>query len=277
MAEPTSSRSASLIQIGGLLDYTFLGVPADYKGSAANMVAERERQFNLFLKHLKIAYDDGLKPYGVCVFPSDVARVKDFMDENKIKDVALVSVIDFPGGYNSVDFKKREIDQAHKDGATIFDIVRNSSLYDESPQKAVAEVNQIANHVHSINESYLLRYILETPTLSTMQKYNLVQRLENDVEQRIIRKTATTQAGGGATIEDAQIFRGSEKHGAKFSGGIHLGTNPEKKGAVVYDLLDEYLLGPDQPFKSELLDPAEVTIGASGLLGELYVELKKPR
>jgi deoxyribose-phosphate aldolase len=152
----------------------------------------------------------------VCCRPSEVALVKELLQDS---DVKTTTVVGFPHGYNKTETKVFEAEQAIKDGAVELDMVINigrllSGDYDyvKKDIKAVVEVARRHN--------VIVKVIFENYYLTDEQK-KVACRLSEQAGADFV-KTSTGFAGGGATLEDLRLMRenSGENVQVKAAGGV---------------------------------------------------------
>ena len=134
----------------------------------------------------------------VCIPPSFVKQAAVFV-EGKLP---ICTVIGFPNGYQTTAIKVMEAAQAVKNGADEIDMVINIGWAKESRYDDILmEINEIKNAC----SGKLLKVIIETCLLTEEEKIALCDVVSRSEAEFI--KTSTGFAGGGATLEDIQLFR----------------------------------------------------------------------
>ena len=134
----------------------------------------------------------------VCIPPSFVKQAAEFV-EGKLP---ICTVIGFPNGYQTTAIKVMEAAQAVKNGADEIDMVINIGWAKESRYDDILmEINEIKNAC----SGKLLKVIIETCLLTEEEKIVLCDVVSRSEAEFI--KTSTGFAGGGATLEDIQLFR----------------------------------------------------------------------
>ena len=134
----------------------------------------------------------------VCIPPSFVEQAAEFV-EGKLP---ICTVIGFPNGYQTTAIKVMEAAQAVKNGADEIDMVINIGWAKESRYEDILmEINEIKNAC----SGKLLKVIIETCLLTEEEKIALCDVVSRSEAEFI--KTSTGFAGGGATLEDIQLFR----------------------------------------------------------------------
>lgn len=134
----------------------------------------------------------------VCIPPSFVKQAAAFV-EGKLP---ICTVIGFPNGYQTTAVKAFEANQAVKDGAAEIDMVINIGWAKEGRYD---DILQEINAVKDACEGKLLKVIIETCLLTEEEKIKLCDVVSRSRAEFI--KTSTGFAGGGATLEDIQLFR----------------------------------------------------------------------
>ena len=134
----------------------------------------------------------------VCIPPSFVKQAAEFV-EGKFP---ICTVIGFPNGYQTTAVKVFETNQAVKDGADEIDMVINIGWVKE---KKFEDILLEINAVKDACEGKLLKVIIETCLLTEEEKIALCDVVSRSDAEFI--KTSTGFAGGGATLEDIQLFK----------------------------------------------------------------------
>ncbi len=134
----------------------------------------------------------------VCIPPSFVRQAVAFV-EGKLP---ICTVIGFPNGYQTTAVKVFEANQAVRDGAAEIDMVINIGWVKERRyEEILAEINAVKDAC----EGRLLKVIIETYLLEEAEKIAMCDVVSRSKAEYI--KTSTGFAGGGATLEDVQLFR----------------------------------------------------------------------
>ena len=134
----------------------------------------------------------------VCIPPSFVRQAAEFV-EGKLP---ICTVIGFPNGYQTTAVKVFETAQAVGDGADEIDMVINIGW---AKEKKFDDILVEINAVKDACEGKLLKVIIETCLLTEEEKIALCDVVSRSKAEFI--KTSTGFAGGGATLEDIQLFR----------------------------------------------------------------------
>jgi len=134
----------------------------------------------------------------VCIPPSFVKQAAAFM-EGKLP---ICTVIGFPNGYQTTAIKAMEAAQAVKDGADEIDMVINIGW---AKEKRFDDILKEIDEVKEACSGKLLKVIIETCLLTEEEKIALCNVVSRSQAEFI--KTSTGFAGGGATLEDIQLFK----------------------------------------------------------------------
>ena len=152
----------------------------------------------------------------VCCRPSEVALVKQLLQDS---DVKTTTVVGFPHGYNKTETKVFEAEQAIKEGAVELDMVINiGKLLDGDYDYVKNDIKAVVELAHS--NKVLVKVIFENFYLNDEQK-KMACKLSEEAGVDFV-KTSSGFAGGGATIEDLRLMRAtvSEKVQVKAAGGV---------------------------------------------------------
>ena len=114
----------------------------------------------------------------------------------------ICTVIGFPNGYQTTEIKAMEAAQAVKNGADEIDMVINIGWVKE---RRYDDILKEINAVKDACNGKLLKVIIETCLLMEEEKISLCDVVSRSDAEFI--KTSTGFAGGGATLEDIQLFR----------------------------------------------------------------------
>lgn len=149
----------------------------------------------------------------VCIPPSFVKQAAGFVDGK----LPICTVIGFPNGYQTTAVKAFEANQAVKDGADEIDMVINIGW---AKEKRFDDILLEINAIKDACEGKLLKVIIETCLLTEEEKIVLCDVVSRSKAEFI--KTSTGFAGGGATLEDIQLFKKyvTEDTKIKAAGGI---------------------------------------------------------
>lgn len=152
---------------------------------------------------------------GVCIPPFWIKMVKRELENT---DIALVTVIGFPFGYQKTETKLTEINEAIQDGADELDIVLNVSSYKSGmnwPKIELAKCNQL---IHSASK--VSKVIVETGYLSKEEIIEVTKVVVDSGADYV--KTSTGVLTTGAMLEDIKSMKKITQSnvGIKASGGI---------------------------------------------------------
>ena len=134
----------------------------------------------------------------VCIPPSFVKQAAEFVDGK----LPVCTVIGFPNGYQTMAIKAMEAAQAVKNGADEIDMVINLGWVKEG------RYDDVLKEIDAVKDACngkLLKVIIETCLLTEEEKIALCDVVSRSKAEFI--KTSTGFAGGGATLEDIQLFR----------------------------------------------------------------------
>ena len=134
----------------------------------------------------------------VCIPPSFVKQAAEFVEDK----LPICTVIGFPNGYQTTEIKAMEAAQAVKNGADEIDMVINIGWVKE---RRYDDILKEINAVKDACNGKLLKVIIETCLLMEEEKISLCDVVSRSDAEFI--KTSTGFAGGGATLEDIQLFR----------------------------------------------------------------------
>ena len=134
----------------------------------------------------------------VCIPPSFVKQAAEFVNGR----LPICTVIGFPNGYQTTAIKAMEAAQAVKNGADEIDMVINIGWVKEG------RYDDVLKEIDAIKDACngkLLKVIIETCLLTEEEKIALCDVVSRSRAEFI--KTSTGFAGGGATLEDIQLFK----------------------------------------------------------------------
>ena len=134
----------------------------------------------------------------VCIPPSFVKQAAELVEDK----LPICTVIGFPNGYQTTEIKAMEAAQAVKNGADEIDMVINIGWVKE---RRYDDILKEINAVKDACNGKLLKVIIETCLLMEEEKISLCDVVSRSDAEFI--KTSTGFAGGGATLEDIQLFR----------------------------------------------------------------------
>jgi deoxyribose-phosphate aldolase len=230
---------------------------------------ERIRQ--MCRKAMTVDPDDPTLPpvAAVCVYPALVAVAKHALSGSTVKVASVATA--FPSGQSSLDVKLQEVRDAVSDGADEVDMVIDRGRFLAGRYREVAE--EIAA-VKEASGTAHLKVILETGELGTYDNVRRASWLAMEAGADFI-KTSTGKVQPASTPPVAlamlQAIRDYEARshravGLKVAGGIRTA-----KQALQYCVLVKETLG------EERLDPRYFRIGASSLLNDALMQLRKER
>ena len=134
----------------------------------------------------------------VCIPPSFVKQAAEFVNGR----LPICTVIGFPNGYQTTAIKAMEAAQAVKNGADEIDMVINLGWVKEG------RYDDVLKEIDAVKDACngkLLKVIIETCLLTEEEKIALCDVVSRSRAEFI--KTSTGFAGGGATLEDIQLFK----------------------------------------------------------------------
>ena len=134
----------------------------------------------------------------VCIPPSFVKQAAEFVNGR----LPICTVIGFPNGYQTTAIKAMEAAQAVKNGADEIDMVINIGWVKEG------RYDDVLKEIDAVKDACngkLLKVIIETCLLTEEEKIALCDVVSRSKAEFI--KTSTGFAGGGATLEDIQLFK----------------------------------------------------------------------
>ena len=134
----------------------------------------------------------------VCIPPSFVKQAAEFVNGR----LPICTVIGFPNGYQTTAIKAMEAAQAVKNGADEIDMVINIGWAKEG------RYDDVLKEIDAVKDACngkLLKVIIETCLLTEEEKIALCDVVSRSRAEFI--KTSTGFAGGGATLEDIQLFK----------------------------------------------------------------------
>ena len=134
----------------------------------------------------------------VCIPPSFVKQAAEFVNGR----LPICTVIGFPNGYQTTAIKAMEAAQAVKNGADEIDMVINIGWAKEG------RYDDVLKEIDAVKDACngkLLKVIIETCLLTEEEKIALCDVVSRSKAEFI--KTSTGFAGGGATLEDIQLFK----------------------------------------------------------------------
>lgn len=153
--------------------------------------------------------------HGICIPPFWVKRAA---RDLKNTELALVTVIGFPFGYQMIEAKLEEMKLAIRDGADEIDWVWNISAFKTGMPWTKIELAKAAELAHESEK--LLKVIIETAYLNP-EEIRQACKICADAGVDFV-KTSTGYASSGAKLEDIKLMRENlpKEVGIKASGGI---------------------------------------------------------
>lgn len=165
----------------------------------------------------KVCVEASLENFAaVCIPPKYVTTAKKMLDGSKVK---VATVIGFPLGFNTIDVKVKEIEEAISMGADEVDVVINlSALKSGDWQYLEDEIKACLQPVYNSNK--VIKVIVESGMLTDSElvaccslygKYNIDYM-----------KTSTGFASNGASVHAVTLMRKNlpKRIGIKAAGGI---------------------------------------------------------
>jgi deoxyribose-phosphate aldolase len=205
----------------------------------------------------------------VCVYPNLVPTAVERLRGSGVKVASVATA--FPSGQSPTDVKVREVEEAVAFGADEIDMVidrgaflsgRYAKVFDE-----IVKVKEACGDAH-------LKVILEVAELGTYDNVRRASLLAMAAGGDFI-KTSTGKLPGAATLPVHLVMleairdvheESGRKVGMKPAGGVR-----SSKNAIQYLVQVHETLGP------EWLTPDLYRIGASGLLNDVLMQLRKER
>ncbi len=152
----------------------------------------------------------------VCVPPKYVPDVKKMLDGSKVK---IATVIGFPLGFNTIEIKVKEIENAIDMGVDEVDMVINLCSLKSGDWKYLE--NEIAACLAPVyNKGKVIKVIVESGMLTDGELISACQLYSNYEIDYL--KTSTGYADNGATVHAVELMRANlpQRIGIKASGGI---------------------------------------------------------
>ena len=152
----------------------------------------------------------------VCVPPKYVPDVRKMLDGSKVK---IATVIGFPLGFNTIEIKVKEIENAIEMGVDEVDMVINLCSLKSGDWKYLE--NEIAACLAPVyNKGKVIKVIVESGMLTDGELISACQLYSNYEIDYL--KTSTGYADNGATVHAVKLMRAHlpQRIGIKASGGI---------------------------------------------------------
>lgn len=161
---------------------------------------------------IKQICDDAItyKTASVCIPPSYVKRVKDYVGER----MTVCTVIGFPNGYSTTAVKEFETRDALNNGADEIDMVINLTDLKNGQYHLIEDEIRI---LKAACKNHILKVIIETCLLTKEEMIRMCEIVTNAGADYI--KTSTGFSSAGATFADVELFAG------------HIGKNVKIKAA----------------------------------------------
>src|SRR5438067_6724285 len=205
----------------------------------------------------------------VCVYPNLVPVAKDRLEGSGVKVASVATA--FPSGQSPLDVKLRDVEDAVAFGADEIDMVidrgaflsgRYAKVYDE-----IVRVKEACGQAH-------LKVILEVAELGTYDNVRRASLLAMAAGGDFI-KTSTGKLPGAATLPVTlcmlEAIRDVYEETGRMIGMKPAGGIRQAKQAVQYLVQLHETLGPDR------LTPDLYRLGASSLLNDVLMQLRKER
>lgn len=196
----------------------------------------------------------------VCVYPEHVQAAR----EGLPRSIRVATVVNFPEGGEDPARVGREIQRARAVGADEIDAVLPWQALLAGREASVRAVLQAAR---AASEGALLKIILETAALAAPERIRQAAELALEAGADFLKTSTGKHPAGGADPQAAALLldclrQQAPSRGFKVAGGVR--TSAE---ALAYVEQAEAALGP------QALQPAQLRIGASGLLDAIEAEL----
>jgi deoxyribose-phosphate aldolase len=205
----------------------------------------------------------------VCIYPTLVAVAAGELSGTGIQIASVGGA--FPSGLGPIDARLDEIRTAVRDGATEIDIVLNRSAFLSGRYRQAFD--EIAASKEAAGPAHL-KVILEAGELGSYDAVRRASVLAMAAGADFI-KTSTGKIGVSATLPNALCMMEAARHfhdqtgrrvGVKVAGGVR-----QSKQAIQFLVLVHETLGP------EWLSPELFRIGASSLLNDVLMQIRKER
>lgn len=174
----------------------------------------------------------------VCVMPKHVKLSSKLLKESK---VLVCTVVDFPGGNSTANFKMNEARKVISNGADEVDMVLNYNklIKDDNVDSLVHEVKSLVDICHGKlnkdNENVVLKVIVESGLL-TEDQTELATEICDSAGADFI-KTSTGKVSVGAEYDKVRIMKSvisnnNSKMQIKVSGGVRTLDQIEEYGLI---------------------------------------------
>lgn len=199
-------------------------------------------------------------PAAVCVFPELVATARRKLDQQRLNQVAVATVVNFPKGHDSLDTTVAATERALAVGATEIDLVLPYQALLTGDTLFSAEF--VATIRTCIGERGSLKVIIESGVLESEAWIRSASELAIENGADFI-KTSTGKVAVNATLKAAEymlrtIYTSDRNVGFKAAGGIRTVAEAQR-----YLQLAATIMGNDW------VHPDHFRIGASSLLDDI--------
>lgn len=205
-------------------------------------------------------------PAAICVYPEHINGVLNCLNELRLSNTKIATVVNFPDGSTNAGRAERETKRAIAVGATEIDLVFPYSAYLAGEQSATLAVLKSCRK--ACENDTVLKVILESGAFSDTSMLADACHLVLSEGANFL-KTSTGKTSENASLEAARVMlevihRHGNNSGFKASGGIRTLND-----ALPYRHLAEEICG------ACWATPEHFRIGASSLLDDLLDVLKK--
>ena len=204
-------------------------------------------------------------PYGnvaaICIWPRYVAHAHKRLSGTGIP---IATVVNFPGGNQSVDMTVAETRAAISDGAAEIDLVMPYRAFIDGNNAVVSDMITAVCHV--CDEGILLKVILETGEMPEPEYVVRASKLAINAGAGFI-KTSTGKVSVNATLVSAEIMLS-----VIADGHTDLGFKPAGGIKTIEDCAD-YLALADRILGSDWVSSRTFRFGASSVLDNLLAAL----
>ena len=198
----------------------------------------------------------------ICIWPRYVAHAHKRLSGTGIP---IATVVNFPGGNQSVDMTVTETRAAIDDGAAEIDLVMPYGAFREGDTEAT---NTMIKAVRTAcRDDVLLKVILETGELKDPDLIKSASTLAISAGADFL-KTSTGKVSVNATLSTAKIMLSTVADGHSTVGFKPAGGIKTTEDCAEYLTLADQLLGPDW------VSPRTFRFGASSVLDDLLAALE---
>jgi len=154
------------------------------------------------------------KVFGVCIPPPRVKQSREMIKDTGLK---LISVCDFPFGYENADIKKKETEKLFELGCDEVDMVMNIQKFKDGK---FGEVEKEIEEVVKVAGGKPIKVIIECGLL-TYEEISLATKVVCGAGASFV-KTSTGFLARGVRLSDIRIIKKSLSNGVKIkaSGGV---------------------------------------------------------